>query len=278
MHHPSHISELSQAPAEPTEGGAVTGRGLTAMIKEYARAAAESRANVPASGTWRIASAIWDLGEWLVHIDGESVEAFAPPGVGLTEEADDMSARFWRRATWSEVRRFEAGLLPATNTLVVGDLLDVAAHVPTEHHPWLIEQTRAHAQYLESSARLIALSPSTTDHTLLDELLDMAMREVADCEQLHSSVLAGGGEADRVRAEVVALVRLIHTEVGEAANRDVLDAGMRELELRIFRLVRHHAYVTNSLSWRITGWLRTARSNIFGRWSPRAHAAHHGHA
>jgi hypothetical protein len=209
---------------------------------------------------WWLAPAIWDTGLWLCRSDDDGgVTAFAPPGIGLAENRRDDSASEWRWARWRSAECFAAGLLPDSQD-PLGDLANVAELVPRDHHDWLARQAELHAAALESCARLIVLNPDSKSDEEVARLLDAALKEYADAQQLRSTVLrVGEAEEDRVRAEVIALMQLLHAEVDEAGNREMIGEGLQRLQPRLERLVRDHAYITRSRSWRWTAWLRTLR-------------------
>jgi hypothetical protein len=182
------------------------------------------------------------------------VTAFAPPGVGLTEAPDSADALLWRHAVWNAPETFQAGLLPDRfDTAVVGTIEDVVVLVPEGWHWWLADRAREHAIAVEDGARLLAADRPQSSQSLFDE----ALTEMTTIERVRSSALPAGGEHDQLRAEVLALMRLVREAAdGPGVRRD---AEFKELEKRLTRLVRDHRYVTSSVSWKVTLPLRTVR-------------------
>jgi len=243
---------------------------------EPAPTAAEATPSAPAEDAWRVVQAIWDVGRWLVCFRSDGlVEAWAPPGVGLAESPHDMSARQWRRATWSTFGRFNAELAPDGQVVPIQGLKIVADRVPESQHDWLIGEARAQAAALESAARLVAANPGPNAEAEVTELLDDAFAITTDIELMRSSMLPEGqAEDDELRAEISALFTLVSSEASTAANQELLVHELKRLEPKLRQLLRHHAYITRSKSWRITKPLRGLREALKVVRKPRQRPGH----
>jgi len=212
---------------------------------------------------WEMRPSKWSSGDWLVCNVGDEIVVFAPPGVGLLEDATSEAAVNWRVATWNSADEFAVDELPDNQT-VHGSLVDVAERVPAEHHEWMIEQTREHVERLRRAARMIAKGKSQDVRRRIAGLLQTALEEAADIEQLRSSVLRSNGdgparEPDRPRAEVAALLRIVADDVREGQSPDLLIEEIEQLRGRTENLLRDHHYVRNSKSWAWTRMLRFIR-------------------
>ena len=176
----------------------------------------------------------------------------------MIEDPDSDDALLWRRAAWDSLEAFQTGQLPNRGiTQVIGDISALVNCVPEQWHWWLVDRTREHAIAVEDGARLLAMEDSNPDREL-ETLFEHALAAMAATEKVQSSVLsAGRGESDQLRAETIGLLCLLR----EAGNgpRSVAESQLADLDRRVVQLVRDHAYVTSSFSWRVTEPLRRLR-------------------